>query len=232
MTRFQAVAMIKELETLRRAIGQMNAPLSPSPPRPPREATAPRSRPDAANRINHISKAPEFDVIQEGDSDGGEEQAGPDPRNVPLPEDDEEQRAATPPPPQENAVASSSTGTSRRKPTRRQSGLIGPVRTRPTSPPNEEPITQEEDEVDELLAGDDVRRVPSAGSKAPGKRPSSSVDESTKAKRKGKEPMTGNHKLKDVTNSPPRNDGSNTIRKGILSVLSENSGDGQSAAPF
>ncbi|KAG8858556.1 hypothetical protein FRB96_005228 [Tulasnella sp. 330] len=225
-----AVSMIQELERLRRAIGQMVVPLSPSPPRPQRELTV-RERPDPANRVNLISKAPDFDLIQEGDSEDDEEQHGnPDPRFVPLPDDDPP-RAPSPPSPFVNAIATSSTiaTTTCRKPTRRQSGLIGPVRSRAMSP-GEEPASQEEDEVDDMLV-DDVSNTSSTTTTTKIRLHATADEPTTKTKRKGKESKVA-HKLKDVTNSPPRpNDASEASRKGIMSILSENSEDERLALP-
>lgn len=216
--------MIKELESLRQAIGQMNAPPSPSPPRPPKEPMA-RTRPDPAGRVALISKAPDFDFIQEGDSEDETEHVKTDPCYIPLPEDNDHPRVPSPSSPLANATASSSTGPTRRKPTRRQSGLLGPTKVRAMSPEGE-PSVQDEDEVNEMLA-DDVASVVSVGSK-PNSRRASVTDDGAKPKKKGKEaPAPVVHKLKDVTNSPPRNDESAINRKGIMSVLAENVHDGE-----
>ncbi|KAG9011165.1 hypothetical protein FRB94_009091 [Tulasnella sp. JGI-2019a] len=223
-----AVAMIQELERLRQAISQMASPPSPSPLRPPRDPTV-RERPDPANRINLISKAPDFDLIQEGDSEDEQDNGGElNLRFLPLPEDDEHPRSPSPSSPLANAVASSSTNTSRRKPSRRQSGLLEPDQTRIVLP-EDEPMTHKEDETDDMLV-DDAVNVSSTTTMKIRLHPTTE-DPPTKAKSKGKEPAVV-HKLKDVTNSPPvSGDASAAGRKSIMNILAADSEDERLALP-
>ncbi|KAG8928911.1 hypothetical protein FRC01_005193 [Tulasnella sp. 417] len=199
-----AADMIKQLETLRQSFAKMTQP----PPEPKKEPTPEpviRSRPSVSNRINLISRAPEFENIEEGEElDEDEYDRCLEPSLVPLPDDDDDLSPRT-----SHPLSSSSSpemqvevqpAAPKRKPTRRQSGLLGPSRARISLSPDDE------EEVAGMLADREEETT-------------SVVPAALKARRKAKN-TEGNPRpgLCDVTNSPPRRE---NIQKGIMSVLDE-----------
>ncbi|KAG9019169.1 Phosphotransferase enzyme [Tulasnella sp. 427] len=197
-----AADMIKQLETLRQSFARMTTAATPESPNESTPEPIARERPTVSNRINLISRAPEFDNIEEGE-ELDEDEHFLEPSLIPLPDDDDDLAPRTSPSfssSPEAPVQPQPTAT-KRKPTRRQSGLLGPSRTRISLSPDEE------DEVAGMLAD---REEPERASVVPG---------TVKARKKTKTAEGGARLgLCDVTNSPPKHE---NIQKGISSVLAE-----------
>lgn len=206
--------MISQLQGLRKTFERATATTTTSPRResPMKKETVVRTRPTASTRTNLIARAPEFEQIEEDDTEYDEAKR-PDPQFIPLPEDEDEKRMPSPP-------LAADAITTRRKPLRRQSGLLGPAKARVSLSPDEvaPPSINDEDEVDELLSGTaDAEEPPiaSSSSVAKGKRRAKSTDGSAKG-------------LKDVTNSPPRRGHTNVPPpQAIMAVLAEAVEEGQ-----
>lgn len=200
--------MISQLQVLRKSFERMTTHATPSPHREPKPKKV-TERPTASMRMNLISRAPEFEQIQEDDTEY-EESKRPDPQFIPLPEDEESPKSVT------------DTITTRRKPLRRQSGLLGPSKARVSLSPDEvAPSVADEEEVAELLSGNGEA----------GDAPVASGSGVAKSRRKPK-PTDGNTKgLKDVTNSPPRRGHTNAPPpQAIMTVLAEAAEEGTSGS--
>ncbi|KAG9051126.1 hypothetical protein FS837_011972 [Tulasnella sp. UAMH 9824] len=199
-----AADMIKQLETLRQSFAKMTAAATPEPKKEPTPEPVIRERPSASNRINLISRAPDFENIEEGEElDEDEEERCLEPSLVPLPDDDDElsPRPSYSSSSSPEAQVEAQPTAPKRKPIRRQSGLLGPSRARISLSP-----ADDEEEVAGMLAD---REEDTA----------SLVPATLKARKKTKN-TEGNARpgLSDVTNSPPRRE---NIQKGIMSVLDE-----------
>lgn len=209
--------MIQQLNALRQSFVQMTTPATtPSPP-PEAKPVVLREKPAASTRVNLISQAPEFDLIQEEDEEP-EDIPQSDPSLVPLPvDDDDEDETPTPSPTPVIPPALQSNVTARRKPTRRQSGLLGPAKTREVlepEPPNrdasEPPSVAEENEVDDMLAAD-VPPLPPPPTAPKGKKRARAGDSLPKG-------------LSDVTNSPPRRGRNEKAVPTIMGLLEDAEG--------
>lgn len=200
--------MIKQLQTLRQSFAQMTATTNPAPQKDSPKEPIVRSRPSVSNRINLISRAPDFENIDEGEeADDDEEERCLEPSLVPLPDDDDDlsprtsHSPSTSPSPE--VQAEPQPNVTKRKPTRRQSGLLGPSRARISL----SPAADDEEEVVGMLADREEEET-------------TSVVPATLKSRKRTKNADGNLRsgLADVTNSPPRRE---NIQKGITSVLAE-----------
>lgn len=199
--------MIKQLQTLRQSFAQMTATTNPVPQKDSPKEPIVRSRPSVSNRINLISRAPDFDNIEEGEeADDDDDERCLEPSLVPLPDDDDDlsprtsHSPSTSPSPE--VQAEPQPNVTKRKPTRRQSGLLGPSRARISLSP----------------AGDDEEEV--LGMLADREEETTSIVPATLKSRKRTKNADGNLRsgLSDVTNSLPRRE---NIHKGIESVLAE-----------
>ncbi|KAG8954747.1 hypothetical protein FRC04_011180 [Tulasnella sp. 424] len=204
-----AVEMIKQLQTLRQSFAQMTATTNPAPQKDSPNEPIVRSRPSVSNRINLISRAPDFENIEEGEeADDDEDERCLEPSLVPLPDDDDDlsPRTSLSPStsPSPEVQAEPQPNVTKRKPTRRQSGLLGPSRARISL----SPAADDEEEVVGMLADREEEETTSV------------VPATLKSRKRTKHAADGNLRsgLSDVTNSPPRRE---NIQKGITSVLAE-----------
>ena len=202
--------MIKQLEALRQSFLQITPNTSPSPPPSEPTPTVLREKPSVSTRLNIISRAPEFSLIQEGEEDEEDITVQLDPLTVPLPTDDEDASPRSLSPTSSIEASRTSNVTARRKPSRRQSGLLGPSRPRDSTSPVEPAQVEEENEVDDMLVADAA--------------PPPSVAKARKRAKPGD--GTATKGLHDVTNSPPRRDRIEAPAPGIMSVLDDHREDG------
>ncbi|KAG8929702.1 hypothetical protein FRC02_005214 [Tulasnella sp. 418] len=200
-----AAFMIQQLETLRQSFNRVTHHTSPgssphsgpSTPTPMAVKVAPiqRPRPSVSTRPNLIAKAPDFSLIQEGDSEEEEAEAE---RVL-----DQQTKAAGDIHHNEDLKPTTPKAL-KRKPSRRQSGLLAPVTVRSPTPEDLAPPQDSDSEND--AAEDEVDEILSRGKKSSKRRTSSKV----------------NIRLVDVTNSPPlRSTGAANVKKNIMSVLAE-----------
>ncbi|KAG8898272.1 hypothetical protein FRB99_007555 [Tulasnella sp. 403] len=214
-----AATLIKQIEGLRKSFSKHTTEQPPSPAQElPQSLT--RTRPPPSSRQNLLAKAPDFDLIEECDAEDEDVADDDELLTGRARELDSPTRSTTPTeplPPQEPLSTIPTTVSSRRKPTRRQSGLLGPARVA-RQVHEDEPMPSEEDAP--RSSGEPRKAVEQDITEAVSPGPTSTAQ--TKKKPRARSSGKG---LVDVTNSPPRRDRKAAETQNLMSIVAQASDD-------